>query len=64
MSSKCLYKYEVAIRIGISHTTLSRWLNVRYYNDLVKLGYYKKQKILTFKQLRYLSEKLDFDPNS
>jgi hypothetical protein len=61
MPAKCLCKYQVAARIGISKTTLSRWLNHRYYNELVILGYHKHQKILTAKQLKFLIEKLDFD---
>lgn len=55
-----MYKYEVADKIGISMSTFSRWINGRYFHDLVSLGYKKTQKYLTAKQIVFLSEKLDF----
>lgn len=59
MPNNCLYKYELARELGICSRTLATWLNVRYYAELVKLGYTKKQKYLNRAQLNYLSCKLD-----
>lgn len=64
MPVKCIYKYELADKIGISKSTLRRWLNHLYYDELVSLGYKRRQKVLTAKQLNFLAAKLDFDPNS
>lgn len=64
MSVRCIYKYELADRIGIGKSTLRRWLNQLYYQELASLGYQKTQKVLNAKQLNFLAEKLDFDPNS
>ncbi|HQN16667.1 MAG TPA: helix-turn-helix domain-containing protein [Bacteroidales bacterium] len=55
-----MYKYEIADKIGISMSTLSRWINGRYFTELASLGYKKSQKYLTPKQIIFLSEKLDF----
>lgn len=57
---ECIYKYELAIRLRISTRTLSRWLNIRYYNQLTQLGYQKHQKYLTPVQIKFLQKKLDF----
>lgn len=57
-----MYKYELAARLGVSPGTLRRWLNERYYKDLVKLGYSKRQCYLTPGQVAWLAAKLDFDP--
>ena len=59
MTNNCLYKYQLALELGISSRTLATWLNVRYYAELVKLGYIKQQKYLNRAQLNYLSSKLD-----
>ena len=56
-SSHC--KYEVAKMLQISVKTLSAYLNTMYYSDLSVLGYKKRQKKLTPKQLNYLVEKID-----
>lgn len=55
------YKYEIAEKIGVSNSTLRKWLNVKYYVELQKLGYEKRQKYLTIKQINYLREILCFD---
>lgn len=55
------YKYEIAEKIGVSSSTLRKWLNVKYYVELQKLGYEKRQKYLTIKQINYLREILCFD---
>ncbi|MDD3011316.1 MAG: hypothetical protein PHU97_08370 [Bacteroidales bacterium] len=60
---QCLYKNEVADLLGISRSTLAHWLNEKYLDDLVKIGYRKKQKYLTPKQLTFLQEKVDLTAN-
>ena len=57
--TKCMYKYEVAELLSIKPCTLRRWLNIKYYDELVELGYNKNQKYLTPKQLNYLDRKLE-----
>lgn len=57
LSNHC--KYEVAKMLQISVKTLSIYLNTMYYSDLSVLGYKKRQKKLTPKQLNYLVEKID-----
>jgi hypothetical protein len=52
-------KKEVAKMLNISTGTLRIWLNVRYYNDLLKIGYEKKHRILTPAVLNYLKNKID-----
>ncbi len=61
MSRKVFYKYEVALKIGISRSTLSIWINEKYFVELEKLGYAKCQKYLTMEQINFLKEKLCFD---
>jgi hypothetical protein len=39
--TRVLTKKEFAIIVGVSSRTLSRWLNRRYYDELVPLGYVK-----------------------
>ena len=55
---KTVSKYEYAQRVGISRRTLGAWLNVRYYDDLTKLGYTKRQKLLLPNQIDFLNQKL------
>jgi hypothetical protein len=58
--TKALYKYQVAGILQISNSTLSRWLNCRYFDQLASCtGYEKSQKLLNPKQLNYLSSLLD-----
>lgn len=64
MSVKFLYKKEIACILGVSARTLRFWLNVKYYKDLHKLGYEKHYKQLTPSQVKYLAEKLDFNPTT
>jgi len=55
---RCLTKCELAILCGVSSTTLHRWMNVRYYEELKKLGYRKNQIILLPPQVKFLIERL------
>ena len=52
------YKNEIAERIGISISSLRHWLNVRYIDELEKLGYYLRQKKITHRQFLFLMNKL------
>lgn len=58
-----LHKNEIARLCGVSTRTIGIWLNVRYYDDLVKLGYTKRQKVLLPQQVTFLIGKLDIDTN-
>jgi len=52
-------KYEVCRLLNISSNTLHRYLNVMYLDDLKKLDYHPRQKLLTPKQLNFLHKKID-----
>lgn len=56
---KSLSKKEVAAKLEICMQTLCNWLNVRYYEELYKLGYRKHDKLLTPPVLEFLFRKLD-----
>lgn len=56
-----LHKNEIARLCGVSTRTITVWLNVRYYDELVKLGYTKRQKVLLPQQVTFLIGKLDID---
>lgn len=58
-----LHKNEIARLCGVSTRTIRIWLNVRYYDELVKLGYTKRQKVLLPQQVTFLIGKLDIDTN-
>ncbi len=56
--TKVLTKKEFAIIMGISSSTLQRWLNRMYYDELVPLGYVKEERILKPKVLAWLCNHL------
>jgi len=56
--SKAMSKYEYALKVGISRSTLRTWLNVRYFAELTALGYAKSQKLLSPKQIEFLNQQL------
>jgi hypothetical protein len=56
--SHCIGKCEYAQRLGISRSTLSRWLNHRYLAQLQPLGYTPTQRVLTPAQVCKLNELL------
>ncbi|MDR1155463.1 MAG: helix-turn-helix transcriptional regulator [Bacteroidales bacterium] len=56
--TRVLTKKEFAIIVGVSSSTLSRWLNRRYYDELVPLGYVKGERILSPKVLAWLCDQL------
>jgi hypothetical protein len=59
MSRTRLYtKKELRIMAGISKNTFRRYMNDLYFTELQKLGYEKKQKILSPQQSKFLIEKL------
>ncbi|PSK84297.1 hypothetical protein [Prolixibacter denitrificans] len=55
---RCITKGELAKLCGVSATTVRTWLNIRYYPELKKLGYFPRQKILLPPQVRFLVDKL------
>lgn len=55
-----IYKYELAVLLGITPRTLAYLLNRKYYEILKKNGYNKHQKILYPAQLKCLDEILEF----
>jgi len=55
---RCITKSELADKCGISRSTLSIWLNCRYYVELQRLGYKKHQRILLPLQVKFLFELL------
>lgn len=55
---RCITKSELAAKCGISCSTLQTWLNRRYYDELKKLGYEKKHRILRPNLVKFLFEKL------
>ena len=55
---RCVTKCELAILAGVSGSTLQTWMNRRYYEELKKLGYTKKQRILLPAQVAFLFERL------
>lgn len=48
----------MAAELDISERTLAYWLNVRYFEELQKIGYQKAQKKLTPKQVSWLNSRL------
>jgi len=56
---KVLSKKQMANRMGICSRTLANWLNKKYYNELLKLGYEKTDKYLTPRIQGYLLAKLE-----
>lgn len=59
---EALTKQEVCQILKVSNTTLQYYLNNRYFEELKKIGYRKRQKKLTPKQLNYLNDKIDLMP--
>ncbi|GET30515.1 hypothetical protein [Prolixibacter sp. SD074] len=55
---ECLTKSQLAGLCNVSMTTMRTWLNVRYYPELKKLGYHRRQKILLPPQVKFLVETL------
>jgi hypothetical protein len=57
-------KKDICNELNISSPTLANYLNNLWYNDMLKLGYYKRQKILTGPQVKYIYNKLCYIPES
>lgn len=51
-------KQDICQEIGISSSTLQMYMNRKWYEELHKLGYEKRQKILTAPQVKYIYNKL------
>jgi len=57
MTNFALTKKELRQTLGVSATTLNRWLNVLYYEQLKPHGYRKCQRIFSHRQ-KLIIEKL------
>lgn len=55
----CKTKKEICIILNVSPATLSRWLNIKYFDELKLIGYSPEQRILTPQILNYLQRKID-----
>lgn len=60
LPKRSMHKNEIADKIGISSNTLRIWLNYRYFQKLQQVNYSKNQKILTWNQIAFLNNILDF----
>jgi transcriptional regulator with XRE-family HTH domain len=56
-----LTKKELCEALGVSPSTLRRWLNEEYYGELSESGYQKKDRILKPKVMKWLCTHLDID---
>lgn len=59
MTQATLTKKNVRIMLNISASTLNRWLNIRYFEELQQIGYQKNDRILNPKIVNYLRSKID-----
>lgn len=55
---KAMYKSELARAAGVTSNTLRSWLNRRYYQELLNLGYCKTDALLPPNIVKYICEKL------
>ena len=53
---KTLTKQQLANKMQISNSTLQNYLNRLWYSKLHDLGYIKRNKILSIKQLELIKE--------
>ncbi len=53
-----LTKSELAEQCNVGLDKVAQWCNVDYYEELVKLGYTKTQKIFTPRQTKFLMANL------
>lgn len=60
MCSQAISKKEISNILEVTSKTLAYYCNKRYYSELEKLGYQKKQKKFTPLQVNFLKEKLGF----
>jgi hypothetical protein len=60
MCSLAYTKNEIANMMQIDVKTLAYYCNIRYINELKKVGYIKTQKKFTPAQVKLLREKLGF----
>ena len=59
---KSITKKELAVLCGVSDYQIRKWCNVDYYQELVKLGYNKLQKMFTPRQTEFLKQNIvEFD---
>lgn len=55
---KGMLKNEYAEQIGIPESTLRRYINEDFIEEMLKLSYSPRQKHLTPKQIKFLNKKL------
>lgn len=48
-----IHKYELAVKLGISVVTLHRYLNIIYFEQMKKVNYLKRQKLMFPRQINY-----------
>lgn len=53
-----MLKSEYAKRVGIPCSTLRRYMNTLYFDELAKLDYNRNQNYLTPRQIVFLDQKL------
>jgi uncharacterized protein YjcR len=54
-------KKELAAMLGVSSSTLRRWMNRKYFDALCETGYDKRERILNPKVLMWLCKHLDVE---
>ena len=54
MEKPTITKSELAEKCGVSSGTVQKWCNVDFFDELVKLGYNKNQRIFTPRQTQFL----------
>ena len=58
MENPTLTKSELAEKCKVGISKVQRWCNVDYYDELVKLGYKKTQRIFTPRQTQFLRQNI------
>jgi len=58
MERSTLTKSELATLCEVSIGKVRQWCNVDFYDELVKLGYRKRQRIFTPQQTAFLKSQL------
>ena len=56
--AQTITKSELAQLCGVSITTIAKWCNIDFFNELKELGYNKQQQIFTPRQTQFLKENL------
>lgn len=51
-------KSELAEKCGVSAWKVAQWVNRDFYQDLLKLGYHRRQQIFTPAQTEFLKKNI------